>query len=74
MECPYCNLKMERGYIPSVHGEVEWIPEKEEISFFIGGKVDGGIKLTKAAYFKPKKKEAFLCRSCKKIIMNFNSL
>ena len=70
MKCPYCDKEMESGYIQCRDG-IHWTPKKQlvaALSFLGKGRVslangeddDWGVAIT------------FICRDCKKAIIDFS--
>ena len=60
MKCPVCGNEMEKGYIQT--GErMSWVRQKHKVSLFPkDGEVSG------LAF------EAFICKSCKKIVLDYS--
>ena len=73
MKCPYCGNEMELGLIQSPH-KLSWIKGKEKRTFPVARFHKGSVVL---CALKPKTfasgcaVEAFLCRSCKKVIIDY---
>lgn len=70
MNCPYCNKEMEKGVIQSPH-EINWQSKKR---FF--GRADlygDAVLLAKLDFFKGCAAEAWLCRECKKVIIDYGN-
>ena len=67
MKCPYCTNEMEQGLIASPE-PINWLKEEHFINQ--PKKDQGEIQLAKASMGKRATIEAWLCRSCKKIIID----
>ena len=69
MLCPYCNEEMELGVIQSPH-EINW---GRKLRHFTSSNADpeaivlGGYSFLKGCYT-----EAYLCRKCEKVIIDFS--
>lgn len=72
MKCPYCERKMQLGYIQCRDG-VYWCKKKRMIAAFeIGG--EKTIKIHKESVMRPfsgGSAEAWLCENCKKIVIEY---
>ena len=67
MQCPFCDAKMEKGFIQS-HGRIIWSTKMKELAIAWPNRKKGEIlltSLTMGAYI-----ESYLCRSCEKIIID----
>ncbi|MGE5494433.1 MAG: PF20097 family protein [Burkholderiales bacterium] len=69
MKCPYCNGEMEQGYLQSSR-PVFWSRKNKQV-FTVPSASRGDISLTKYGWNCSKDK-AYLCRSCKKIVIDLN--
>lgn len=66
MNCPYCNLNMEKGYLQSSHPAF-WAEKKKKL-FFTPDEV-GDIKVT-VGIWNGSFSDAWVCRKCKKMIVD----
>ncbi|MEA4926359.1 MAG: PF20097 family protein [Syntrophomonadaceae bacterium] len=68
MKCPYCDGEMEAGVIQSPH-EISWKYKKH----FIGRAEfhDGSIVLSELSFLKGSIVQAFCCRKCEKIVIDY---
>jgi hypothetical protein len=69
MTCPYCGKEMEKGVIDSPH-ELSW---KDKRYFF--GRAEfhkGSVVLSDLNYLKGSSVDAYLCRGCRKVIIDYN--
>ncbi len=69
MNCPYCEIKMRRGYIHNPSQPVQWIPEGAKSSNWRGGLAKGAIQLGEDSFWFESKVTAFLCPSCNAVII-----
>lgn len=69
MTCPYCGKEMEKGVIQSPH-EINWKKKKA----FIGRAMfhKGSIVLSELSYLSGSAVIAYLCRDCKKIVIDYS--
>lgn len=71
MKCPYCNKELQKGYITSDARAIAWRKEKYESS--LAGKGDG-VQLSRnimgGAATIP---NAYCCKSCEKIIIDYSN-
>ena len=68
MDCPYCKKEMTEGYIPPKSSIINWNPADEKQGLFIfSGPSKNGVVITYS-----KKRTAYLCRDCNKMIIDFN--
>ena len=69
MNCPYCNKKMELGYIDEtdLFHRLEWYPANRDSGFFKSNKRN--VRLSYDGCIK-----AYRCESCKKIIIDEDML
>ena len=71
MKCPYCNKEMEEGIIQSPQ-EISW---KKGIKRPVFGRAqfhEGSVVLSELSLMKGSAVVAFLCRECKKVIINYS--
>ena len=67
MKCPVCGNEMEKGYIQT--GErMSWVRQKHKVSLF---PKDGEVMLGNNV-FSGLAFEAFICKSCKKIVLDYS--
>lgn len=68
MKCPICNAKMEKGY---VHYErmLEWVKKKR---MFAVSPLEGELCIKNWNPFKYAYLDAYICKSCEKIIMDYS--
>ena len=67
MKCPYCQNEMEQGYIQNRDGLV-WTKKEHFVMAFSPYTADS-VKI--GSRREGKSAEAFLCRSCKKILIDY---
>ena len=71
MRCPYCGFKMEKGVIRSDH-EINWSDKKY---FFNRAQFHpSSVLLAELHFLRGTSVEAWLCRSCKKVIIDYENL
>ncbi len=68
MNCPYCNKEMEKGIIQSPH-EISW--SKKSHLFGAAYLHEGSVVLSEFSSLKGSKAVAYLCRGCKKVIIDY---
>jgi len=68
MKCPYCNHDMEQGVIQSAQ-EINWQKKKHLINR--SDMYDDAVCLSQRNFFKGSAVEAWLCRECKKVIIDY---
>ena len=71
MRCPYCGFKMEKGVIQSGH-ELNWSEKKylfNRAQFHEKSVLLGELDLLRGTCV-----EAWLCRGCKKVIIDYENL
>ena len=71
MNCPYCGKKMEPGMLTSVHDLTWWKEGKRRKTSIYPRNQEGSIVLSGMSYLNGGAVEAYLCRECKKIIIDF---
>lgn len=69
MKCPYCENEMEKGYINTDGLYIAWRKEKFESAKV--KKNDDGIQLAKQFVSACNLDNAYCCKLCKKIILDF---
>jgi len=73
MNCPFCEREMEFGYIQNRDG-VYWMRSKRAISTIMPPKHDREVVSLndgKVSYFAGGSAEAWLCRKCKKVVVDY---
>ena len=68
MKCPYCGEEMEKGIIVSPE-PINWLKEEHFINQ--PKKDQGEFTLAKASMSKRAAVEAWVCRKCQKVIINY---
>ena len=68
MNCPYCESEMEQGFIQGARGVI-WSKHKKRLSLLA---VDDDIDVTSGFWFGGHA-DAYLCRNCKKILIDYNT-
>lgn len=69
MKCPYCNEEMEQGVIQSQQ-EINWQEKTHMINR--SDLYDGAVRLSKRSFVKGSAVEAWLCRKCEKVIIDYS--
>ena len=69
MKCPYCNNVMEEGIIQSPQ-ELSWKKGIKRPVFGRAGFHEDSIVLSKLSFMKGSAVKAYLCRKCKKVIID----
>lgn len=69
MDCPYCNSEMEKGYINTDGRYIAWRKEKHESAKV--KKNEEGIQLGKKYVSACNLENAYCCKTCKKIIIEY---
>ena len=67
MNCPYCNEKMQNGYIMSSYGLARWYAEGERPKLSLK---KSGIRLSNSSVTKTQIIESYLCKDCSKVIIS----
>lgn len=67
MKCPYCGRDMEQGVIQSVQ-EINWQKKRHLINR--SDMYDGAVCLAPRSFLKGSFVEAYLCRDCRKVIVD----
>ena len=70
MICPYCNNKMNRGFIKNREQKLSWIPDGEKAPLTSWSISKNGIALGNYSFFSGGETVAFYCAECKKIILD----
>ena len=70
MKCPYCSKEMELGVIQSPN-EIAW--QKDKHLFGRSDLHDGAVCLSQHSFLKGSSVEAWLCRECNKVIIDYAS-
>lgn len=71
MVCPYCQNEMTKGYIQCRDG-VFWV-SKQSLVAALSGLKKGAVKLSNSPDAPSSVSVAYLCRSCKKVIIDINN-
>ena len=70
MKCPYCGGEMEQGFIQSPQ-EISW-KKGDKIPVFGRAQFhEGSVVLSYLSFMKGSAVTAFLCRSCRKVIIDY---
>lgn len=70
MQCPYCNKEMEKGLIQSPQ-EIAWL-KGDKKHFLARAKFhDDSVILSSLSMVKGSSVVAYLCRDCKKVIIDY---
>ncbi|WP_024861879.1 PF20097 family protein [Ruminococcus flavefaciens] len=71
MKCPYCKKEMELGFIQSPQ-EISW--KKGDKRPLLGRAQfhEGSVILSELSFLKGAAVTAFLCRECKKVIIEYS--
>ena len=73
MECPYCKQEMDLGFIQSRDG-VYWVKTKRASSNALPPRRSKDVvplNVGKVSYFNGGYAEAWLCRACKKVVIDY---
>jgi len=71
MICPYCGNEMEQGLIQSPH-EINWKPGGKRPVFGRAEFHEGSVVLSELSFLRGSAVEAFLCRACRKVIIDYS--
>ena len=71
MNCPYCNQEMEEGIIQG-RDELSWKKGTKRPLFGRAILHDGSVVLSELSYIKGAAVIAYLCRSCRKVIIDYS--
>lgn len=69
MNCPYCSREMESGVIQS-QNEIAW-KKRKALIFGAAMLQEGSVVLSELSFLKGSAVTAYLCRHCKKVIINY---
>ena len=69
MKCPKCGKETYQGFVPSNRGRLYWSPEDQRIPWNVVKLPKGSVVLSDFAIMTPIKVEAYLCESCKIVIL-----
>ena len=70
MICPYCAGEMEEGIIQSPH-EISWKKGLKRPVFGRAAFHEGSVVLSELSFWKGSAVKAFLCRDCRKVIIDY---
>ena len=70
MICPYCNEEMEAGVIQSPH-QISW--KRKRRAFNRAEFYEGSIILSELSILRGSAAQAFCCRKCEKIIIDYRN-
>lgn len=70
MNCPYCRAEMEEGVIQSPH-EIAWIKGSKRHGIGRADFHEGSVVLSELSFMKGSAVQAFLCRACGKVMIDF---
>ena len=77
MNCPYCGKEMTLGDICARGGAgMYWMPQEQKLRFLVSNKViekHNGIVLVDVNTIGGVTKTAYVCASCKKMVIDFDS-
>jgi RNase P subunit RPR2 len=68
MDCPKCNNEMEQGYLQGMR-RVAWVKNKHKVSLL----PKQGEVLLENNYVKDFLLKAWICKNCKKIIIDYSN-
>lgn len=68
MMCPYCGEAMEWGCIPSLLRSIIWYPQGEKSG--MESSSPNSVPIAQWEFSGNAKAEAYLCRDCKKFILD----
>ena len=71
MKCPYCNNEMEQGIIQSPH-ELNWKRGTKRPLLGRAEFHEESVILSELSFMKGSAVVAFLCRECKKVIIDYS--
>lgn len=69
-KCPYCGKEMEMGYI-QCRDDIWWA-EKKRLAAAFPSLSKKAVKLAVSEFFSEAAVEAYLCRGCKKIEIDYS--
>lgn len=70
MKCPYCGNETEQGIIRSPQ-EIAWLKGDKQHIFNKASLHEGSVVLAGLSFTKGSAVAAFLCRACRKVIIDF---
>ena len=70
MKCPYCGKEMEKGLIQSAQ-ELAWIGGEKKRLFGRASLYPESVVLSKYSYLKGSAVTSYLCRDCKKVLIDY---
>ncbi|MCR4867287.1 MAG: PF20097 family protein [Lachnospiraceae bacterium] len=68
MKCPVCNAKMEKGYV-QYYRILSWVKTKHKFSL---APREGELNMLNWNPFSYGSLDAYICKACKKIIMDYS--
>ena len=71
MKCPYCKNEMELGFIQSPQ-EISWKKGDKKPLMGRAQFHEGSVILSEISFLKGSAVTAFLCRECKKVIIDYS--
>lgn len=71
MNCPYCNWEMEEGYIQSPI-EIFWNKGSKRHILGRSELHENAVMLSKYSFVKGSAVRSYLCRNCKKVIIDYS--
>ena len=71
MKCPYCKKEMELGFIQSPQ-EISWKKGDKRPLMGRAQFHEGSVILSELSFLKGSAVTAFLCRECKKVIIDYS--
>ena len=73
MQCPYCNSEMEQGFIQSPQ-ELSWKKGAKRPVLGRAAFHEGSVVLSELSFMKGSAVIAYLCRDCKKVIIDYSDV
>ena len=71
MNCPFCGKEMEPGMLTSPYAMTWWKAGKRRKLTVRPRNQEGSILLSKMSFTNGSAVEAFLCRACRKVIIDY---
>ena len=71
MICPFCQSEMVKGYLYGDRYALKW--QAEDSKLIAGIWSAGGIKFKKNSVLGRPRTESFMCKSCKKMVIDVNT-
>lgn len=68
LNCPNCGQAMEPGYLSAGGGRIKWTQKKRSLSALAG---DREIPIQNMSFTGKNSTVAYLCRSCRKIVVDY---